>query len=109
MEVVVAIVVLAMAGTSALAAAGSMTRQVDLIRDREQEVRAANELLERVALWPAVDLDRHLGERSYGSLWLHVARPETHLYMLGVADSTNRQVILETVVYRPTSSMTSTR
>ena len=64
-------------------------------------MRDASALLEAVALWPRADLDRHLGDRPQGAWRMQVDRPTPTLYVIVLADSTNRRELLRTTLYRP--------
>lgn len=101
LEVIVALTILTVAGTTAVVAMGESARAAARIRETEREPRKASVFLEAVALWPREDLDRRLGDRAQGSWRLRIGRPAPTVYEIGLADSTGTRVLLETALYRP--------
>jgi type II secretory pathway component PulJ len=102
LEVLVALVILATAGTALveLVAAGLRSERGGRVREgtiaAEQRVIAAMTLLRRE------DLDRRLGRRPVGEFFVDVQRPERTLYRIAIAETRAPQVEdLVTVVYRP--------
>jgi type II secretory pathway pseudopilin PulG len=100
LEVVVALVILATAGTAALTMATQAMRAVASGRAAEAEVRAASAFLTAVALWTREDLDRRLGEREQGPWRLRIDRSTPALYTVVLRDSLGRE-FLRTSLHRP--------
>lgn len=99
LEVIVALTILAIAGTSALLMAQESARAVSRAREHDREVTKASAFLEAVALWTRQDLDRRLGERREGGWRLRVDRPDRRLYLVTLNDSTGAE-LLHTALFR---------
>jgi type II secretory pathway pseudopilin PulG len=101
LETMVALVVLSVAGASAVAMVAQSADAVRRAQAADAEVAAASAFLHAVALWPREDLDRRLGDRAQGDWRLRILRPTPTLYEVALTDSTGRRVILQTALYRP--------
>lgn len=97
----VALVILASAGTVVVSMVAESARAVQRVRDSEKEMRAADAFFNAVALWSRADLDRHLGDRRQGRWIMRVDRPAATLYMVTLSDSSTRATVLRTSLYRP--------
>lgn len=100
LEVIVAMTIFAIASTATLARAAQARHAVAIARASEDHLSAASAFMDRVALWPREDLDRHLGTRPEGDWLLDVEHPAPALYLLTVLDGTSHQKLLDTIVYR---------
>jgi hypothetical protein len=100
-EVVVALTILAVAGTTVATLAAQAGEAVRRARGIEIEVRKASAFMDAVALWPQADLDRHLGDRAEGPWRLRVDRPRPVLYVVTLTDTASGQKLLRTTLYRP--------
>ena len=100
LEVIVALAILAVAGTAARLMAQESARAAARARDRDDEVRRASAVLDAVALWTRDDLDRRLGERPEGPWFLRVDRPTRRLYVVALRDSAGTE-LLHTALFRP--------
>lgn len=100
LEVLVAMVIFTIAAAASLARAAEARHAVALARAQEERIEAASAFMDRVALWPVEDLDRHLGAHQQGPWLLDVERPGTSIYALALFDSTGRQSLVRTLVYR---------
>jgi hypothetical protein len=101
LEAIVALVILAVAGTAAVTLVGQSADAVRRARLADEEVREAGAFLHAVALWPREDLDRRLGERPQGRWKLIVQRPTPTLYEVVLTDSAVEHEVLRTTLYRP--------
>jgi type II secretory pathway pseudopilin PulG len=102
LEVVVATLVLSVAGLAGTVSVSEALRATDRARAADLEAARADAFLDAVALWPREDLDRRLGDRAQGEWRLLIGRPEPELYVVTLADSTAaRREILRTVLFRP--------
>jgi type II secretory pathway pseudopilin PulG len=101
LEVVIAMVVLAVAGTSAVVMVAQSADAVRRARAADVQVREASAFLHAVALWPREDLDRRLGDREQGDWRLRILRPAPTLYEVTLTDGTGGRVILRTALHRP--------
>lgn len=101
LEVLIALAVLATAGTAVLGLAVQSWDSVQSARSAEQSTTQASAFLEAVALWPREDLDRHLGERPQTPWRMRVERPLPTLYVVSLTDSSGRSTLLVTSLYRP--------
>lgn len=100
LEVLVAITVLALAGSSAVAVAVESLRTAQIAREHEERIRTASAFLHGVALWPRGDLDRRLGGREQGPWILHIERPAPTLYVLRLEEAATAMELLRTAVFR---------
>ena len=101
LEVLIALAVLATAGTAILGLAMQSWDSVQSARAAEQSTAKASAFLDAVALWPREDLDRHLGERAQTPWRMRIDRPLPTLYVVSLADSSGRSTLLVTSLYRP--------
>jgi type II secretory pathway pseudopilin PulG len=99
--VIVAVAILATAGTAAVAMTSESARAVESARAADLRTREASAFMDAVALWPREDLDRRLGERPQGPWRLRVDRPDPELYTLALVDSASGEELLRTAVFRP--------
>lgn len=100
LEVMVAMVIFTIAAAASLARAAEARHAIALARAEENRIDAASSFLDRVALWPVDDLDRHMGAHRQGPWLLEVERLSTSLYTLALLDSAGRRPLVTTVVYR---------
>ncbi|HEX8361679.1 MAG TPA: hypothetical protein VF613_16300 [Longimicrobium sp.] len=103
LEVIVAVAILATAGTAAVAMTSESARAVERARDADRRVREASAFMDAVALWTRGDLDRRLGERPQGPWLLRIDRPANELYTAALVDSGGRE-LLRTDLFRPDTS-----
>lgn len=85
LEVLVAMTIFGIAAAAALARAAGARRAVGIAREAEARTVAASAFLDRVALWPREDLDRHLGSHRQGPWLLDIERHGAALYSLALA------------------------
>lgn len=100
LEVLVAMTIFAIASTTAMVRAAQARHAVALARSAEDRIAAASAFLDRVALWPQQDLDRHLGAHAQGIWVLEVERSSPTIYTLVLFDGSTRRELLGTMVYR---------
>jgi Tfp pilus assembly protein PilV len=101
LEVMVALAVL---GTIAAAATWKTLEILQAVRSAqaaEQSVRQANRLLNAVSLWPRIDLDRRLGYRLQGSMWMRIDRTGYDIYLVELQDTLSGTTILRTALFPP--------
>jgi hypothetical protein len=101
LEAIVALVILAVAGTSAVTLVSQSADAVRRARIADAEMREAGAFFHSVALWPREDLDRRLGERAQGEWKLIIQRPTPTLYEVVLTDSAVTHEILRTTLFRP--------
>lgn len=92
--------IFAIASTAAMVRAAQARHAVALARTAEDRVTAASAFLDRVALWPPEDLDRHLGAHAQGRWVLEVERSNRSIYTLTLFDGSTRRELLGTMLYR---------
>ncbi|MEO6059948.1 MAG: hypothetical protein ABIQ05_08270 [Candidatus Limnocylindria bacterium] len=101
LEVLVALAILATAGTTLVSMVTEQVRAVATVREREDEYRAADGVLSRLALRDRQGLDIRIGRREEGSFVTDVQRPRPGLYRLSVRAAAAPELELcVTVVYR---------
>jgi prepilin-type N-terminal cleavage/methylation domain-containing protein len=101
LEVLVALAILS-AGALSIAALGAQSwRAVHAARDADRSTADASAFLDAVALWPREELDQRLGDRVQQPWRLRIDRPLPTLYVVTLADSSGRDTILATSLFRP--------
>ena len=101
LEVLMALTIL---GTGAMAVAGLASqswRTVQSARRADQAMLEASSFLDAVALWPREDLDQRLGERRQDPWRLRIDRVSPTLYLVTLVDSSGRDTLLVTSLFRP--------
>ena len=102
LEALVALTILAGAGTALVAALAGALRSEHALRQKELEIMAADRMLGAMALLSRTDLDRRIGQRAVGDLVVDVQRPQPALYRIGIGQADVAEMeLLVTVVYRP--------
>ena len=102
LEVLVAVVVLALAGTALLELVGAGMRAERDSRMREATLATEERLLAALTLLNRQELDQRIGRRVVGEFIVDVQRPEQSLYRIALAQQQAPSVEdLVTVVYRP--------
>jgi type II secretory pathway component PulJ len=102
LEAMVAMAILAGAGTSLVAALDAGVRSEHQARLRETSLLSADRVLAALTLLGRTDLDRRLGRHPVGEFVVDVQRPDRALYRIAVAEARAPEVeMLVTVVYRP--------
>lgn len=101
LEVIIALVILALAGLSAATLARQGAFAITHAQVADQRIEAASAFLDVVSLWPRADLDRRLGDHPQGPWTLHIDRPTPTLYRIALSDSLGGLPLLETALFRP--------
>lgn len=102
LEVILALALLAAAGTALVAALGASLRSEGRLRRREATLLAADRVLTAMTLLSRSDLDRRIGRHEVRGFVVAVQRPQPTLYRVAVSEALSPQVeTLVTVVYRP--------
>jgi hypothetical protein len=101
LEVLVAVVILGVAGLALVELVGAGTRAEQKARVRERELADEERLLAAWTLLRREELDQRIGERSVGPYVVRVQRPERGLYRMAIERRDAPGVEdLVTVVYR---------
>jgi len=101
LEVLVAVVVLATAGTGLVELVGSGLRAERDARLRETNLATEERLLSALTLLNRKELDQRIGRRQIGEFIVDVQRPERTLYRIALLQESSPQVEdLVTVIYR---------
>jgi type II secretory pathway pseudopilin PulG len=101
LEVIVAMTILVIAALATVAWVSQAADSVVRAGTAAEVADSASDYLDRIALWPREDLDRHLGARREGSWTVTVERKTSVLYTVTMRDSTDFHTILRTTLYRP--------
>ena len=105
LEAMIALAILGTAGAASVGLVAAGLRSAAEGRERERRLFEADRVLAATTLLLRSELERRLGERRVGEFVVRVARPESSLYRLAVADASRPQTdLLVTVVYRPEPS-----
>ena len=101
LEVLVAVVVLAMAGIGLVELVGSGLQAERSALQRETTLATEERLLAALTLLNRKELDQRIGRREIGEFIVDVQRPERTLYRVALLQEQSPQVEdLVTVVYR---------
>ena len=103
-EVLVALVLLAVSGVAMVTLLGQTGRSMRSSRDTELETSAASRVLDRFAAMDRAGLLASLGRHDAGGFRANVAEASPDLFDVAVAASDTSAVLLRTVFYRPDSS-----
>jgi type II secretory pathway pseudopilin PulG len=101
LEVIIAMTILVIAALSTVAWVNQAVDAVVRTSAAAAEADAASDYLDRIALWPREDLDRHLGPRRQGVWTVTVERGTPTLYAVTIRDGADSRTILRTTLYRP--------
>jgi Tfp pilus assembly protein PilV len=103
-EVLVALVLLAVSGVAMVTLLGQTGRSMRSTRDMELETSAASRVLDRFAAMDRAGLLASLGRHDAGGFRADVVEASPDLFDVAVAASDTSAVLLRTVFYRPDSS-----
>jgi type II secretory pathway component PulJ len=102
LESIVALAILATAGTGLVSALTAAIRSETDVARAEKTVQAADRVLTAMTLLTRNDLDQRLGRHEVGEFVVLVQRPQPSLYRIAVAEISAPELeMLVTVVYRP--------
>jgi type II secretory pathway component PulJ len=101
LEVLVALVILAIAGIALMENVDAGLRAERDARGRETTLATEERLLAALTLLNRIELDQRIGRRPIGEFVVDVQRPERTLYRIAILQNQSPQVEdLVTVVYR---------
>lgn len=100
LEVLAAIVILAMAGLSLVELVSANTRAEAIAAARERELADEERLLAAWSLLRSAELDQRIGRREAGPYVVAVQRPERALYRIAVERKGTGVEDMVTVVFR---------
>lgn len=109
LEVLVAIVILAVAGVGLITLLGQTGNSLHDALDRDALTRLAATRLEAESLRSPAELQALVGERSAGPLRLHVQQLAGDLFVITATDTLDDAVVLRTTLYRPEVPRDTTR
>jgi Tfp pilus assembly protein PilV len=100
-EVLIALVLLAMAGTGLVIFLGQTAHTLRHVRDEERLIRLASAELDRMTLWDRPTFIARTGRSRVASWTVHVRPLTTELFDISIAASDTGAVLLRTIAYRP--------
>jgi hypothetical protein len=100
LEPLIALVVVVVAGLTALSAVAELRNTSLAYERRERETATASAFLDAVSLWPSTELNRRLGEHAQGPFLLTIARPHELVYTVNLSERLTRKQLLWTALYR---------
>lgn len=100
LEVLIALAILGTAAMAVVGLASQSWHAVRSARDADRSPLEASAFLDAVALWPREDLDQRLGERVQHPWRLRIDRPLPTLYVVTLSDSSGRDTLLATSLFR---------
>ncbi len=101
LEALVALTILALAGTATVGLVSAGLRNESDARSREGTLAAEERLLAATTLLRRAELDRRIGRHAVGEFVVDIQRPERTLYRIALLQAGSPQVEdLVTVVYR---------
>lgn len=101
LEVLIALVILATGAMAAVAVASQSWSALRSAREADDSLLEVSAFLDAVALWPREELDQRLGERVQHPWRLGIDRPTPTLYLVTLADSSGKDTLLVTSLFRP--------
>lgn len=101
LEVLIALAIFGSAAMAAVGLAGQSWRAVETAQAADQSLVEASAFLDAVALWPREDLDQRLGVRMQHPWRLRIDRVVPTLYVAILTDSSGRDTLLITSLFRP--------
>jgi Tfp pilus assembly protein PilV len=103
-EVLVALVLLAVSGTALITLLGQTSQAMRTTQTSERLARAASEQLGGLATLTRADLLAAAGSRSVNGWTLSISVDSPNLFDVTIADSGSHAPLLRTTVYRPDTS-----
>lgn len=100
-EVLVALVVLATAGTGLVVFLGQTAHTLRHMRDQERLTRLASTQLDRIVLWDRTAFVARIGRSSFDGWTVDVRLATPELFDVAIAASDTGAVLLRTTAYRP--------
>jgi Tfp pilus assembly protein PilV len=99
LEVMVAVVLLAVAGIAWIVLAGQTEKTLRDVRSREAQIRTARHAMERLTLLRAEQLQAIIGRSRFEGIEVRVVRMDDHLFSASVADTLTKGELLRTLLY----------
>ncbi len=102
-EVLVALVLLAVGGVALISLLGQTSRTMRATRDTERETRAASRVMDRFAAMDRASLTETIGRRDVAGMRAEVTETTPDLFDIVLARSDTSAVVLRATFYRPDS------
>ena len=99
LEVVAALAILALVGTSFVELATQQLRVARTLHERESQMREAANVLARTAVWSPADLRARVGVTTAAGLRVEIALIARSMYSIAVLDGATQSVLLRTSRY----------
>src|SRR5689334_19497258 len=103
-EVLVALVLLAVGGVALITMLGQTGRTMRTTRETERRTARASAVLLRFAAMDRATLVASIGRHDVDGLRAQIVEPNPELFEVAVAEFDTSAVLLRTVLYRPDSS-----
>jgi Tfp pilus assembly protein PilV len=103
-EAVIAVVMLAVAGTGLITLLGQTRHSMRTLRESERATRDASVELDRLVLLDRTDLVAREGRSSSEGWSIRVTQIDAALFDVSIAPSDTSATLLNTTVYRPDTS-----
>jgi Tfp pilus assembly protein PilV len=100
-EVLIALVILATAGTGLVTFLGQTAHTLRQLRDEERVIRLASAQLDRMVLWDRTAFVARLGRSAFDGWTVVVQQMTPELFDIAIAASDSGAVLLQTTAYRP--------
>src|SRR5215212_4406068 len=100
-EVLIALVLLAVSGTALVTLLGQTRRSIATLGESERQTRAAAAELNALSLLGRSDLAARVGRTTVHHWSLRIDHLATDLFDVGIAPSDTGAVLLRTTLYRP--------
>jgi Tfp pilus assembly protein PilV len=105
-EVLMALVLLALSGTALITLLGQTAHSMRTTLESEQLARAGAAQMNRVVIVPRDSLLAHVGRHLVNGWTVDVTKISASLFAVSVAASDTTEVVLHTVLYRPSFDST---
>ena len=100
-EVLIALVILAAAGTGLVTFLGQTAHTLRQLRDEERMIRLASAQLDRMVLWDRAAFVARLGRSAFDGWTVVVQQMTPELFDVAIAATDSGAVLLQTTAYRP--------
>lgn len=101
-EVMVALVMVTVAGLATVEQLGAAIRHIRLLTLEEDRIDSAHRALSAMTLLRRAELDRRIGSHPVGEFVVAIQRPDPELYRIAVSElRMSERPLLVTVLYRP--------
>jgi len=108
-EVVLALVLMAIAGVALITLMGQTAQSIESLRATERQTRAASVELSALSVLGTTELSERVGRMHVRGWSMSIERTSTNLFDVAIAASDTGMVLLRTTLYRPDTATNAAR